>query len=682
MTRAEFRLGAPVTIDGITGVIDKFDDRNVTISEGHRLYTVPRSVFLVQVSDSLFDREPTTEEDTGPVQRERSVPSTRIESALLLAGEMNDIAFGRKEGLRFDPNNGTPWADYDDKSLAKMFRRKADELAQPDKADLRERIGRGELSVHQIKRIYGHYRDSDWDITTLIDGRSRLKPDELCGLKKEAADAAWIAMEELIGASEVTQAVIINAIVRRIRAASIPMPERPKIKRFVKRYLATFDLDLKRDGRRQTESREPRSIHELVTTHAGHIVECDEQVLDILCRVLGVQTDSVSVIVGICVHTRAILAVYVTDGAPRSSDYLQFLFQLLTEDVQPIGLPPIVRPGVKPVTENLTLSMDIERPDPVGFPAVPIDSVTVDQGKIFITKQAHLALRYAGIDTIRLPPGAPMRKPHIESFFNFLKERLKELPGFKGRSVADRGSTAKVEAKACLRPDEVRAFILQVCSMYNDRPHEGLGRHPGSTQHLSPNEALAVSAAERGSIDVLMPEAIPFHFLPQKTVKVGRSGFELDNWSFDSPHFDDLRKQKIVVYRLSYRLDRAYFFNPVDRRWRRLTGRLMARGVDTSRTRLAMDQRDAVLDRVPINEMNGSPEHFKALVDLYMVAPTDTPAQIKQRVREVMRAENDRAMLPAIEAYLAASPDDPGAHSEPEDLEVIDFEIGLGLGLE
>ena len=215
------------------------------------------------------------------------------------------------------------------------------------------------------------------------------------------------------------------------------------------------------------------------------------------------------------------------------------------------------------------------------------EQVVTDRGSDYMSGHARAALDRLQIEHKALLPGKPEHKPHIERAFGTLTgDLLEDLPGYVGRSVAERQKIRErkraeerrtkplrlVEVK--LLPQELQAEIdAWSTEAYGKRPHAGLdGRSPQAVadESLHPRRIVPERA-----LDVLLaaPASGGGHRL------VGSRGVKADGAWYAAPELAEWIGQRVEVRLDELDAGAVWCFNPTG-------GAFIARAVDPARAEI------------------------------------------------------------------------------------------------
>lgn len=572
-----------------------------------------------------------------------------------LSYRLNQIETGYRLGV---PETGSPDERWEPFWELKSLRKRSERMAAEISADPNSMVTLGVDSVsgRQLRRLERRYVDADYNWDALLDLRTTAHRDPTFGLTEEQRSVVDAELLEQGKASDLSDLARLARLRMAFAQRHVVPPTSASLSRYMKQSLRPHQLDKSANYRRNTSARPDDATQQVVTTHAGQFVEVDEWSIDMFGSVLGYTLSKLHLLAAIDVHTRAILAIEVTVGVANADLVLAFLFRTITPASHRLGAYPVPGDVHLPVPDHLVADLaSLLETKQHALPTPPIDALVTDQGSPFRSRHVESVLERMMISVLPMPPARPTGKPHIESLFNRLREFVSLLPGYTGGSTEKRGVAASVE-QGQLAPHQIQDLFVRFAMAYNRAEHQGLAVMPGTTRHMSPLEALAQSNAQRGDIETLNAQAVPYWFLPSIDKKIGLQGFRHQLYLFDSPEVDDLRGTEQTV-RYS-RLDptRVWMFHPGTHQWVMLRGRA-SKDATPRAQRLG---EAAVLKSLETTEWHSIGEHHHladALASAYAVTPELSDAVGTRRIAEVWHRRHEQQLLD--NAPTAVTTDEP-----------------------
>lgn len=174
------------------------------------------------------------------------------------------------------------------------------------------------------------------------------------------------------------------------------------------------------------------------------------------------------------------------------------------------------------------------------IPSVMPDAVRCDHGSIFISAHFRAILRDLGIDLLLSRGKKPTDNPHVERWHETLQRALQQIPGYKGRNVAERGRL--VSEEPLLTAAELQGHLRRFIALdYHRTHHTGIVLPGEPNARLCPLEMWDVMVEATGCIDVPQRPDLIYQFLPIRWATICETGVELTDLVYDSDHLDDYR---------------------------------------------------------------------------------------------------------------------------------------------
>lgn len=185
------------------------------------------------------------------------------------------------------------------------------------------------------------------------------------------------------------------------------------------------------------------------------------------------------------------------------------------------------------------------------LPGVAPTSLRSDHGSIFVGEHFRALLNHFGIE-LRLSRGKkPTDNPHSERKMEDLERAYQQVPGYKGRSIHQRGRFIGIEAdEPLLTADELeRHFRRWVALDYHRMPHDGLTLPGAPGIRLTPLEMHDALADATGRILVPQHPDLLYQFLPIIWLSPGHAGVEHKNLTYDAAVLEDFRSVRPGTFR-------------------------------------------------------------------------------------------------------------------------------------
>lgn len=195
------------------------------------------------------------------------------------------------------------------------------------------------------------------------------------------------------------------------------------------------------------------------------------------------------------------------------------------------------------IPEALILKLHGLEPDTrlKGLPFARPDNLTIDNGKIFVSKVFESACERLGISLILARPYTGNDKGHVERFFETARDGYcVHLPGYTGNNPMNRG--ADPEADAYYFRSELEAeFHLWLTKNYHVRPHSGLQEHEVPAVEHVPIEKFRAGICASGYLHVPNDQNLYQQLLATEWRKIHTYGVECYGIYYDAPELTPFR---------------------------------------------------------------------------------------------------------------------------------------------
>ena len=223
------------------------------------------------------------------------------------------------------------------------------------------------------------------------------------------------------------------------------------------------------------------------------------------------------------------------------------------DDFRWCGIPQSLDLGGNPVHvgRRPTVKPDASIQGVHYLPGVAPTSLRTDHGSIFVGEHFRALLDQFGIE-LRLSRGKkPTDNPHSERKMEDLERAYQQVPGYKGRSIHQRGRFIGIEAdEPLLTAEELeRHFRRWVALDYHRMPHDGLTLPGAPGIRLTPLEMHDALADATGRILVPQHPDLLYQFLPIIWLAPGHAGVEHKNLTYDAPVLEDFRTVRVGTFR-------------------------------------------------------------------------------------------------------------------------------------
>lgn len=528
---------------------------------------------------------------------------TARELALFRLEVVQELLTGFRNGWPSEAHPGEPFHPYGpgfgatlNQRIIQMSRDLAVEQGT-DRAAL-ERIRKGELSSPGFAPRTLHRWVSDFQasgLRGLVDGRHTRNRKDFDDLDKQFREI----VEEVIAPFDGTvSAINMQELRRRVWLAMTEqglkrdiVPERLSLEYISWRYAACGS----RPRAHRSAKVRKRSAHQpSPVVHPSHVAMDSTRADNLVWDELRQTSYSVEITAMISVSTRVILALRVT---PRSANGVEaglclydamrpFSLQVQGTEVSDwrwAGVPrslesPLFLPR-QPVTHAPETLQGTHH-----VPGLRPSSIRTDHGSIFVGAHFKGLLRDFGISLWPSRVGASTDNAHIERFWETIQRALQQVPGYKGRSVSERGRRVITAEQPVMTALELETYLRRFVALdYHRAPHDGL-KIPGlETQRVTPLEYFDFAMEACGDISVPQHPDLIYDFLPIRWLTISHAGVEYRGLSYDSEALNGYRHVRRGTFRAEdaaapFIYDprdctRLWFRDPADDRVRELPSR-------------------------------------------------------------------------------------------------------------
>lgn len=510
-----------------------------------------------------------------------------------------EILTGYRWGHQRLAQLGEPFPPFGDPavSLHARCQRMADQLSYEAGVNrqMLRRLEDGELastkvSVNTVRRWVRNWQTAG--LRSLVDKRSvkdRQGFEAIDDRVRVIADDVFSRFDGDV--SKVNTATIEADIRLQMQSeglADLQVPER-----LLQEYLSARQRALggsTRAHRSRTLRRKASAYTSFPAMHPSHLA-IDATRADVLVwDELRERPVSVEVLTAISVSTRVIVALRVT---PRSGNALEAGL-LLYDAMRPMSM--LVEGTTVDdwrwcgVPESLDLSeVAVHRSEnriiPPGQtlqgvhfkPGVRPSSIRCDHGSVFLSEHFMGLLRDFGIDLMLSRGSKPTDNPHVERWHETLQRAYQQLPGYKGRNVAERGRKVDGTGDKLLTATELERHLRRFVALdYHRSWHEGLVLPGAPSARLTPLEMWDATMEVTGRLHVPQHPDLIYQFLPIRWLTIGHAGVEYKNLTYDAPVLTDLRDVRKGTFQADSR-KAPFHYDPRD------VSRIWFRHPDTGR---------------------------------------------------------------------------------------------------
>jgi transposase InsO family protein len=471
-----------------------------------------------------------------------------------------EIKTGFREGhptLRRDGEPRFPYGPTFGMSINQRCTRMAQELTEACRSDptLQRRVEDGELQSSSISAttvrgwVRAYHRGG---LCALIDGR-KVRPSRRWEVidprYRDVATKMFDALDgdrSTVANREIHRRTLLE--LKQTGAQNVVVPQRAT---------SQFLASLKRERGKTTRAQLSRKLRSVSGTQSypairpGQIVAIDATRADnLVYDPLSGRAYSVEVLTAIDIATRVVLALRVV---PRSANGIEaglLLYDVLrpfSMAIKGTSISPWRWAGIPGQLDLSNLTVRADRrlivPDFSTLdgdhliPSLRPEAIRCDWGSIFVSRLFRELLQSLGIDLLLNRGGKANDNAFVERWFETIQRGLQQIPGYKGRSVAERGRLVAEEPLLTARElqEHLRHYIG---TDYHRTPHTGLLLSANDTERrarLCPLEMFDSMLEFTGRIDVPQSPDLIYQFLPIRWGTIGHDGVRFFNMTYSNP---------------------------------------------------------------------------------------------------------------------------------------------------
>ena len=529
MSVACLALGSKIAYDGGVWTLVEFGGDRVTVEErdSGRVRSV-RIAYLLSAPGSCVLDAPValSAAAVGPLLA--NLTESELSAVGCRAAHVREVLTGYRSGSPEDALEVEPRPSYEPgRPLMDRYRAKADEL------------GVGVTTVRRWVRAVQRNGEAG-----LIDARHQRASDPLRGVDPRWLDELRRVLDEHVGASRPTQALVLDRVDARAAEQHGPavVPKRWKAKLAVREVArGTNALAGATKAKRSIANRPAAPYGRLVATRPGEYLLLDTTTLDVFAMdAVTLRWVALELTIAVDLYSRSVVALRLSPVSTKAVDASLVLFEAICPDSKARtggGLLPYAGvPGAVLIASG-------DRPA-CGLPGVAPETLVLDNGKIYVSAHLRSVCQRLGISIQPARPFQPTDKAVVERIFRTIGEDLlAALPGYKGPDVFSRG--AHPEQEAYYFVDELELIIREwLAERYHRRPHHGLVVPEVPGLELSPNDAFEIGVARAGRMLVPARADLVYDFLPVGWRTIQHYGVELHGQRYDGAALNGYRNRR------------------------------------------------------------------------------------------------------------------------------------------
>lgn len=513
------------TVVGISGVLVRLADEHGQSSAMHLPTLMTSPGFEVIGSGGARRLAPGLLDGLPPGEADRALWWHRHMSEVL-TGLPPDASAGAMPRPEYDPVT---------RNLAEREAAKAVELSRE--------TGRP-VSPHTIRWRRRRYQKRG--VMGMVDGRQAPRRPVLGQVDPEVVEILRRLMDQATDGSTHTVSYYFERVgqaVKKQKGPPVEMPSRATFYRLFNRLEAGRHTTGSARTRRSLANQPDGVFDQVTVCRPGELMEIDSTPFDVLVRLENGVVERCELVGMVDVATRSITAA-VLRPTTKSVDAALLLARSVTPAPMRPGWPEALRMEHSVLPYERLLSVDERLRHAAAVPLIIPETVVVDGGKAFLSKNFHAACNAFGTEVIHAPPRTPTHKPHIERTLGSAASLFAQfLPGYTGRSTEHRGR--KVEDEPLFSLHQLQELLEQwISAKWQNRAHDSLRDPLAPGRTFSPNEKYAALVETAGFVPLALTAEDYLELLPTRWQAVNSYGIKINHRIYNCDGLNDLRREK------------------------------------------------------------------------------------------------------------------------------------------
>jgi len=356
------------------------------------------------------------------------------------------------------------------------------------------------VSARTVRRMRTRYGKQG--LAGLVDHRAmrRGKPTGRADERLVTAIRKAIAAETntSTGTKARLQRRVAQALAAEHSEGAVPIPSPATFYRLVDALAVGRHTFGSATTRRSTANRPSGTFTPTFAARPGEHVQIDTTPLDVLVIFDDGLAGRPELTIAVDVATRTICAAVLRPENTKAVDASLLLARMLVPEPMRPGWPEALAASASALPYQRLVNVDERFEHAAAKPVIVPETITIDQGKVFLSETFLRACQQLGISVQPAHPATPTDKGIVERSFDSIATLFcQHVAGYTGRDVIRRGADVAGEA-AWRLPELVDLLDEWIVAGWQNRPHEGL-RHPLAPDRvLSPNDAFAALVAAAG----------------------------------------------------------------------------------------------------------------------------------------------------------------------------------------
>lgn len=278
----------------------------------------------------------------------------------------------------------------------------------------------------------------------------------------------------------------------------------------------------------------------------GEMMQIDSTPLDVLVRLDDGVVGRIDLTGMIDVATRTVTAA-VLRPTTKSVDASVLLARTVTPEPMRPGWSQSLAMERSALPFQQLLDIDARLEHAAARPVIIPETIVVDQGKVFISRNFRASCAFLGINFQPVHGASGWEKGHIERMLGSVGTLFAQfVAGYTGFNAERRGW--RVEQEAVWSLLELQGLLDEwIVSAWQTRPHAGL-RDPAHPKRMfSPNEKYAALVETAGHVPVALSAYDYIELLPATWRAINAYGVKVGHRTYDDEALSPLRHQRSGV---------------------------------------------------------------------------------------------------------------------------------------
>ena len=286
-------------------------------------------------------------------------------------------------------------------------------------------------------------------------------------------------------------------------AGTVELPSRASLYRLFSALSSGRHVTGLARTRRSLAARPDGPFSRLQVSAPGEVMEIDSTPLDVMVRLDDGVEGRVELTGMVDVATRTVTAAVLQPTA-RAADASVLLARTVTPEPMRPGWARALAMSASALPHRRLSDIDARLEAAAARPVIIPDTIVVDHGKVFMSRNFRASCAYLGISLQPARKATGTDKPHIERTLGSVASLFAQfVAGYTGRSPEYRGRGTGQRAVWSL--GELQELLDEwIIACWQNRPHDGLRDplHPGRA--FTPNEKYAAMVEAAGYVPVAL----------------------------------------------------------------------------------------------------------------------------------------------------------------------------------